>query len=94
MKKICLGIFLLLLLAQNSVFAINIGAYKPETEYGLIDGFKFNFGRKNKDEKFIQIKSETPEEILRLEREKTKQKPDVDNEYEIFRFMQQNTVPF
>ena len=73
--------------------AVNIGTYKSDTEYGLIDGFKFNvFGRREGD-KMIQLKSETQEEKERLEREKEKPSEKQD-EYQLFKFIQENTVPF
>lgn len=69
-----------------------IGTYKSETEYGLFDGFKFNFKRQ-KGQKFVEIRSETREEKERLLREKKNpKKPDTD-ENEQFRFMQQGVVP-
>ncbi len=71
-----------------------IGTYKPETEYGLIDGFKWNFGKRENGQKFVEIKSETESEIKRVEREKFSPKNQVQSEYELFRFMEQNIVPF
>ena len=40
----------------------------------------------------IQLKSETKEEIERREREKNN--PVEQDEYQLFRFIQENTVPF
>ena len=50
MKKIIAFICILIFLNGFfcPVFAINIGTYKTETEYGLLDGFKFNWKRKDK----------------------------------------------
>ena len=91
MKKIfCL--LALLLLFQNSSFAINFGTYKAETEYGLIDGFKFNFFNKE-GKPFVQLKSETEEEQARIEREKDKPK-EVQDDIRLYRFMLDNTVAF
>ena len=76
----------------NPVFAINFGTYKTETDYGLIDGFKWNFF--NKDGKpLVQLKSDTIEEQERLEREKNKSKEQVD-EIRMYRFMLEDTVAF
>lgn len=94
MRKILLLLFLVITTVQIPAQAVSFGQYKPETEYGLIDGFKFNFGKKDENGKLIEIKSETKEEKQRLEREKLKPVREENNEYEIFRFMQQNTVPF
>lgn len=100
MKKVLLLTLLIFFAActvcsTEKAIAFNIGTYQAETEYGLIDGFKFNFGKKKEGEKFIEVKSETPEEIKRLEREKINPpKKSESYEYEIYRFIQQNTVPF
>lgn len=84
---------------MTDVFAINFGMYKPEEDYGLIDGFKLNLGKK-KDEKvqLIQLKSEVEGEHERLEKEKkiyeaNKDKKD-DDEYQMFKFMLDNTVAY
>lgn len=74
-------------------FALNFGTYKTETDYGLIDGFKFNFFNRDKDIPLVQLKSETQEEKIRLEKEKDKPKEEQD-EIQLFRFMLDNTVAF
>ncbi len=94
MKKIKSAIlFVIFLSAICPAFTVNIGTYKTETEYGLIDGFKFNFFGRRDGEKMIQLKSETKEEQERLEREKDKP-PEKQDEYQLFKFIQENTVPF
>ena len=78
----------------SPVYAINYGMYKPETEYGLIDGFKFNFfGRKQEGQKIIQLKSETEEEQRRIEKESKKSKTEID-ENEQYRFMRDGVIPY
>ena len=73
-------------------FCANFGSYKPETDYGIIDGFKWNFF--NRDGKpFVELKSETKEEQERLEREKNKPKP-VQDDVQLYRFMIDNVVAF
>ena len=91
MKKIFV-ILALLLLFQGSSFAVTFGTYKTETDYGLIDGFKFNFFNKE-GKPLVQLKSETEEEIERLEREKDKPK-EVQDDIRLYRFMLENTVAF
>ena len=91
MKKIFV-ILALLLLFQGSSFAVTFGTYKTETDYGLIDGFKFNFFNKE-GKPLVQLKSETKEEIERLEREKDKPK-EVQDDVRLYRFMLENTVAF
>lgn len=85
-------VFAFIFLFQIPVFAINFGHYKSETEYGLIDGFKWNFFNKE-GKPFVQIKSETQEEKDRIEREKDKPKPEQDD-VRLYRFMLDDTVAF
>ncbi len=92
MKKIAL-ILSLFLIFTSQTFAINFGMYKTETEYGLIDGFKWNFFNRDKNAPLVQLKSETEEEILRLEKEKNKPKEEVD-EAQMYRFMLDNVNAF
>ena len=95
MKKILFIIFTVLIFSP-CVFAVNFGMYKTETEYGLIDGFKWNFFNREKGQPLVQLKSETEEEKARLEREKDKPKPKLTDEEEIqmYRFMLQDTVVY
>ena len=74
-------------------FAINFGHYKSETDYGLIDGFKWNFFNRKENQPLIEIKSETKEEQLRIEREKSKPKQEQDD-IQLYKFMIDNTVVF
>jgi hypothetical protein len=64
MKKIIVLIFLFVFVCAEAmpVFAINIGTYKTETEYGLLDGFKINWKRKDKSQKFIEAREESSKE--------------------------------
>lgn len=91
MKKIfCL--LALFLLFQGSSFAVNFGSYKAETDYGLIDGFKWNFFNKE-GKPLVELKSETKEEQARIEREKNKPK-EVQDDVRLYRFMLEDTVAF
>lgn len=92
MKKIYLLLFVIFL-AVSSSYAINFGTYKAEEEYGLIDGFKWNFFNREKGQPLVQLKSETPEEIERLEREKDKPKPQQDD-VQLYKFMLDNVVVY
>ena len=92
MKKFLLISFLLFFFVQSPLFAVNFGSYKTETEYGIIDGFKWNFfNREGKP--VVQLKSETPEEQKRLERIKDKPK-EVQDDVRLYRFMLDNVVAF
>lgn len=61
MKKITVLIILLFFvgIVSEPCFALNIGTYKSESEYGLFDGFKINWKRQNKDQKFIEVREES-----------------------------------
>ena len=93
MKKIKAFLFLaLFLFPLNGANAMNIGTYKSETDYGLIDGFKVNVFGSREGEKMIELKSETKEDIERREREKNVLVEQ--DEYQIFRIIQDNIAPF
>ena len=92
-KKIKIIILLAVFLGTlNCAQAFNVGTYKTQTDYGLIDGFKFNVFGKREGEKMIELKSETKEGKEQIEREKNN--PVEQDEYQLFRFIQENTVPF
>ena len=95
MKKI-LFLLSIFCLSQASVLAINFGTYQTETDYGLIDGFKWNFFNKDKNTPLIQLKSETEEEKARLEREKGKPKQKMTDaeEIQMYRFMLEDTAVY
>ena len=92
MKKIFVT-FLFVLFTIYPVFAVNFGTYKTETEYGLIDGFKWNFFNREKGQPLVELKSETKEEQIRLEREKDKPK-EVQDDVQLYRFMIDDMVAF
>ena len=95
MKKI-LFVFSILFALQLSCFAINFGTYKTESDYGLIDGFKWNFFNRDKDAPLVQLKSDTEEEKARLEKEKNKPKEKLSDyeEVQMYRFMLEDTVVY
>ncbi len=86
-------IVLFLLIVQIPSFGVNFGYYKAESDYGLIDGFKWNFFNKDKDKPLVQLKSETEEEKIRIEKEKNKPK-EVQDDVQLYRFMLDDTVAF
>ena len=67
-KIIILGLLLSITVSILPVQAVNIGTYQTESEYGLLDGFKIDWKRKDKSQPFI----ETREESTKAEREKEK----------------------
>ncbi len=92
MKKIFYTVLFLVLVSVPS-FAVNFGTYKTETDYGLIDGFKWNFFNREKGQPLVQLKSETKEEQERLEKEKNKPK-EVQDDVQLYRFMTEDIVAF
>ena len=86
-------IVLFLAITQLPSFAVNFGHYKTETEYGLIDGFKWNFFNRDKDKPLVQLKADTEEEKIRLEKEKNKPK-EVQDDVQLYKFMLEDTVAF
>ena len=92
MKKIFFTLSVLLIF-QGLSLAVNFGSYRSETDYGLIDGFKWNFFNRGENQPLVQIKSETKEEQERIEREKNKPKEEQDD-IRLYRFMLENTVAF
>ncbi|MCD8024087.1 MAG: hypothetical protein LUE64_00965 [Candidatus Gastranaerophilales bacterium] len=97
MKKI---LVLFLLFTALECHALTFGMYKPEEDYGLIDGIKLNLGKKDRTEgkSVIQLKTEMPEEKERMEKEKAKYEANkdqkADDEYQMFKFMLDDTIPF
>ncbi len=92
MKKIFVT-FLFILFSVYPVFAVNFGSYKTETDYGLLDGFKWNFFNREEGQPLVQLKSETKEEQIRLEKEKDKPK-EVQDDVQLYRFMIDDIVAF
>lgn len=60
-KLLVLMLMLAISLSVVPTFAINVGTYKTETEYGLLDGFKINWKRKDKSKPFIEPRQESSE---------------------------------
>ena len=100
MIKKVLFLQLILCITIMQVSAINFGMYKPEEDYGLIDGFKLNASKKDRAEgkQLIELKTEIPEEKARLEKEKASYEANkdqkADDEYQMFKFMLEDTIPF
>lgn len=92
MKKIFF-VTLFMFFVISPSFAVNFGSFRSETDYGLIDGFKWNFFNREKGQPLVEIKSETKEEQLRLEREKDKPK-EVQDDVQLYRFMTEDVVAF
>lgn len=84
MKKITTIILSVIILSGfiMPVYAINIGTYKSESEYGLLDGFKINWKRKDKNTPFIDVR----EPSTKKELEKENQYYD-ESEYERTKYM-------
>ena len=63
MKKniVLVTLIAIMFLSVAPAFAVNIGTYQTETEYGLLDGFKINWKRKDKNQPFIEPREESSE---------------------------------
>jgi len=97
MKKI-LAYCLIFLLAQNAVteasFASTFGTYQPEYEYGLFDGLKFNILNRKKDEKIIDVKDDVDKKVEKTKETKEIQDKKDDDEYQMYKFMLDDTIAF
>jgi|GluameStandDraft_1065615.scaffolds.fasta_scaffold03665_5 hypothetical protein len=94
MKKILpYFLFLLLILSCLPSFATAFGTYRQEYEYGLFDGVKFNLFDKKKNEKIIKLKDDVDKKIEKTEKTKEEQDKKDDDEYQMYRFMLENTIP-
>lgn len=84
MKRIISYTILLILItgAIPETYALNIGTYKTESEYGLLDGFKINWKRKDKSQKFIEPREESTKEEAQKDLKYYKE-----SEYERTKFM-------
>ncbi len=58
-KKLSILLIGIIIFASAPVYALNVGTYKTETEYGLLDGFKVNWKRKDKSQPFIEPREES-----------------------------------
>ncbi len=73
----------------SPVFAVNVGTYKTESEYGLLDGFKFNWKRTDKSQPFIQPREESSKKDYEKEYQYYK-----DVEYERTKYMYEGRAIF
>ncbi len=81
-KKITILLLFILIISSIPSFAINIGTYKTETEYGLLDGFKVNWKRKDKQPPFIEPREESSKQEKERDYKYYKE-----NEYEYTKYM-------
>ena len=82
MIKRITAISLMFTFCNLSAFAINVGSYKTESEYGLIDGFKFNWKRSDKTQPFIEKREESTQAEREKERQEIKK-----NEYQYTKYL-------
>lgn len=81
-KILSLSIVFILFTNIIPSYAINVGTYQSESEYGLIDGFKFNWKRKDKSQPFIEPREESTKKERDKERQEMKE-----NEYQYTKYM-------
>lgn len=84
MKKLITLVCFLFVLTGSvmPVFAVNVGTYKTETEYGLLDGFKINWKRSDKSRPFIEPREESTKKEYQRDYEYYKE-----TEYERTKYM-------
>lgn len=97
MKKIlayCLIFLLAQSIAADTVLASTFGTYRQEYEYGLFDGIKFNILNRKKDEKIIDIKDDVDKKVEKTVESKEAQDKKDDDEYQMYKFMLDDTIAF
>ena len=84
MKKIIAIFFIISMIYTQALpaMALNVGTYKTESEYGLLDGFKFNWKRTDKSKPFIEPRESSNKNQLEKEYQDYK-----DTEYERTKYM-------
>ena len=84
MKKIItiFSIICIMCIQSLPVLALSVGTYKTESEYGLIDGFKFNWKREDKSKPFMEPRESSTKTELEKEHQYLK-----DTEYERTKYM-------
>lgn len=89
-----LSYFLLISLVctASGVYAATFGTYRQEYEYGLFDGLKFNIFDKKKNEKVIELKEDIDKKIDKSQKSKEEQDKKDDDEYQMYKFMLDNTI--
>jgi len=92
MKKISV-IAAIILFSQAFCAASTFGTYRPEYEYGIFDGLKFKVWDRKKDEKIIDLKDDIDKKLEKTEESKELQDKKDDDEYQMYKFMLDNTVP-
>ena len=93
MKKILTFLFIFLF-TQSITPASTFGTYRQEYEYGLFDGIKFNILNRKKDEKIIDIKDDAYKKTEKTKESKEVQDKKDDDEYQMYKFILDETVPF
>ncbi len=92
MKFKSITVFLLTLFVMSIAipcYALNIGTYQTESEYGLFDGFKINWKKKDPNQKFIEPRQESTKLEAQKELEDYKE-----SEYERTKYMYEGTAIF
>lgn len=80
--------------ATAAVLASTFGTYQPEYEYGLFDGLKFNIFNRKKDEKIIDVKDDIDKKVEKTVESKEAQDKKDDDEYQMYKFMLDDTIAF
>ena len=81
--------FLLFTIVLSSAPSLSatFGTYRQEYEYGLFDGFN-----RKKDDKVIEFKEDIDKKIEKTKKTKEEQDKKDDDEYQMYKFMLDNTI--
>ncbi len=82
----------LIALSVSSAYATTFGTYRQEYEYGLFDGLKINVFNRKKDDKVIEFKEDVDKKIDKSKKSKEEQDKKDDDEYQMYKFMLDNTI--
>lgn len=86
--------FLLFTIVLSSAPSLSatFGTYRQEYEYGLFDGLKINVFNRKKDDKVIEFKEDIDKKIEKTKKTKEEQDKKDDDEYQMYKFMLDNTI--
>ena len=65
-KNFILYSLILIFTLTSSAFAMSFGSYNKDEDYGLLDGLKFNWSKKDKSQKFIDVREPEKKEHKQL----------------------------
>ncbi len=85
-------LFISILFFTSKADATTFGSYRQEYEYGLFDGLKINVFNKSKNGKIIELKDDIDKKVEKSQKTKEEQDKKDDDEYQMYKFMLDNTI--